>query len=1038
MPVPSDSSINDIERLRTLHATGLMDSAASETYDRLVRLAAKILDAPVALVSLVDNERQFFKGCIGLPLDLARSRQTPIRQSFCRYVVESSKPLIVNDASLDPLLKDHPAHTELGVCAYAGFPIRTTDNEILGSFCVLDWKPRKWLPEQLDILEDLTQSVITEIELSLALREIRVVAAESMLNEARTHAVITSALDCIISTDESGTVLEFNPAAEATFGYKASYAIGKQMVDLIVPPAFRAAHLAGMERYLKSGKAHIIGNRIEIVAQKADGSIFPVELALTELEIPVRIFTAYMRDITERKSAAEEINRSSAMLQAIQKAQSQFILDLTGATAFEGLLASLLSMTGSESGFVAEVLHSEQRTPYLRTRAIAGEAWDDLCHGILGDGRQEYIDFGNQDNFLGAALNSGAPIISNDPKSDPRSGAHYGAQPKIENFLGIPFMHGTEMVGMVGMANRPDGYNVGLIDYLQPFLTTCGNLISAQRVREQRTAFEERLRIERDFKSAIFDTATALVLVLDSNGTVVDFNRSCEKMTGFTREEVTGVPVWATPFYPKEDREASHKYWTERTTNWPPAVHERWWISRNGSRHLTAWNTSIIRGEDGKPAFFVRCGLDITEQRRNEQALLQARHREIEIGAQIQQTLLMTKPPEVIAGFRTGAVMHASQKIDGDYIEFFNCGNQLLHFDFLIGDVMGKGATAALLGAASKGQFQRAIRRLIIQTSEFGRAPEPEEILAAVQQVMAPELIHLDSFITLNYARFHPGKRMLTLIDCGHTRTIHYRAQTEEWVYLQGNNLPLGVLEHETFVPLSVPINIGDIVLFYSDGVTEAVNSDGEFFGEEGLMHTVQAASHMPPQELTNLVFETVCEYTGTRQVSDDFTCVAFRFEQDTSYISEHRAAREFPATMDSLEEIRIFVTEFCQKEVGPLVEDTVHLMVLAVNEAITNIVRHAYGGRDGYHVQVIIEAAADEVIFYLHDGGLPFDPTGIPEPDFDGGKDGGFGLFIIQQCMDAVYYEHYDLGKNCLSMSRKIRPEDRVGPDRRPAVYDI
>jgi PAS domain S-box-containing protein len=1015
-----------------------MDSKPSESYDRLVRLAAKLIHAPVALVSLVDSERQFFKGCVGLPESLSKSRQTPIRQSFCKIVVDSEKPLIVNDTGTDPVLKDHPAHTELGVAAYAGFPIVTSDNQVLGSFCAIDWKPRVWTKEELETLQDITHSVITEIELALSLRETRIVAAESLLNEARTHAVITSALDCIISIDEQGTILEFNPAAEATFGYSAAAAIGKKMAELIVPPAFREAHYAGMARYQKTLKPHVIGKRIEIIGMRADGSEVPIELALSVLEFPVRIFTAFIRDITERKLAAEEINRSATMLQAIQKSQAQFIVDITGSTAFETLLSCLLAMTNSDSGFVAEVLHTSSGSPYLKARSLTGEIWTRCKSGIIRQSEALDIQFFDQNNLIGAALSSRAPVISNDPQNDPRAGELYPGYEKLQSLLAIPFMHGEEMVGMIGVANRPGGYSAALIEYLRPFLATAGNLISAQQDRERRKSAEETLRIERDFKTAIFDTATALVIVLDNSGTVVDFNSSCEEMTGYSRSEVIGKPIWTTPFYPREDVEASRKYWTERTANWPPANHERWWIARSGARRLTAWNTSVIRDENGKPAYYVRCGLDITEQRRNEQALIQARQREIEIGAQIQQTLLMTRPPEVIAGFRTGSIMQASQKIDGDYIEFFNCGNQLLHFDFLIGDVMGKGATAALLGAASKGQFQRAIRRLIIQTSEFNRAPEPVEILAAVQEVMAPELINLDSFITLNYARFHPGQRKLSLIDCGHTSTMHYHSRSNTWEFLQGKNLPLGVLEHESYIAMDVPIDLGDIILFYSDGVTEAVNTNGEFFGEEGLLRTVQSAAQMAPPDLAKHIYEEVCQFTGTTQMADDFTCVAFRFEQDNTHIAEHRIAREFPADMDSLEEIRTHVTEFCQREVGPLVEEAVQYMVLAVNEAVTNIVRHAYGGRPGNRLQIIIEALDDEVIFYLHDNGLPFDPTGAPQPDFDGGRDGGFGLFIIEQCMDAVYYNHYDLGKNCLSMSRKIKPEDRVGPDRRPAVYDI
>jgi formate hydrogenlyase transcriptional activator len=158
-----DEAIASAERLAALHRTGLLDSPPEEAFDRLTRLAAAVLHVPVALVSLVDGYRQFFKSTVGLPEPLASKRETPLSHSFCKHVVASGSPLIVSDARQHPLVKDNRAVSELGVIAYAGIPLIAPGGQVLGSFCVVDTRPREWKPEEIAILESLAASVMTEI-----------------------------------------------------------------------------------------------------------------------------------------------------------------------------------------------------------------------------------------------------------------------------------------------------------------------------------------------------------------------------------------------------------------------------------------------------------------------------------------------------------------------------------------------------------------------------------------------------------------------------------------------------------------------------------------------------------------------------------------------------------------------------------------------------------------------------------------------------------------------------------------------------------
>ena len=128
-------------------------------------------------------------------------------------------------------------------------------------------------------------------------------------SEERMRAVLHAALDCVMTIDQQGNVVEWNPAAEATFGYRHAEAVGRDMAELIIPPRLRSAHHAGIARYLKTGEGPILGRRLEMPAIRSDGSEFLAELAI--VPIPDKpLFTGYLRDISDRRRAEKELRAS--------------------------------------------------------------------------------------------------------------------------------------------------------------------------------------------------------------------------------------------------------------------------------------------------------------------------------------------------------------------------------------------------------------------------------------------------------------------------------------------------------------------------------------------------------------------------------------------------------------------------------------------------------------------------------------------------------------------------------------------------------
>jgi GAF domain-containing protein len=164
---PADvvAAVRDRERIAAVRATGLLDTPADEAFDRHARIAAEALGAPVALVSLVDEDRQFFKSCLGLPEPWATRRGTPLSHSFCQHVVASREPILIPDARDHPVLRDNLAIRDLGVVAYAGMPLLDREGHALGTLCAIDHEPRQWSKRQVELLKDLAAGVSREIGL---------------------------------------------------------------------------------------------------------------------------------------------------------------------------------------------------------------------------------------------------------------------------------------------------------------------------------------------------------------------------------------------------------------------------------------------------------------------------------------------------------------------------------------------------------------------------------------------------------------------------------------------------------------------------------------------------------------------------------------------------------------------------------------------------------------------------------------------------------------------------------------------------------
>jgi GAF domain-containing protein len=162
-------ALDDPERLAAMERLDLLNAKPDSGFDRYTALAAEMLDAPIALVSLVDSRRQFFLSNHSEE-PMKNYDETPLSYSFCQHAVRAKAPLVIPDARDHPLVSENPAIEAFGIVSYAGAPIMTPDDQALGTLCVMDEKPRQWTPEQVEMLTDLAAAVGSEIRLRAEMR----------------------------------------------------------------------------------------------------------------------------------------------------------------------------------------------------------------------------------------------------------------------------------------------------------------------------------------------------------------------------------------------------------------------------------------------------------------------------------------------------------------------------------------------------------------------------------------------------------------------------------------------------------------------------------------------------------------------------------------------------------------------------------------------------------------------------------------------------------------------------------------------------
>lgn len=277
----------------------------------------------------------------------------------------------------------------------------------------------------------------------------------------------------------------------------------------------------------------------ELELSTKNGPTFLCRLVAHQTNGEVDSVLAVASDITRRKQAEDRLREFHRLVDSIRRTQLDYLSDTPADAVFNQLLENVLSLTGSQCGFIGEIRCDDHDQRSLLVRAITNLAFDPSSAQLgrrVADGSLALPD---RDKLFSRAAFADEVVISNDPLDDPCAAGFPPGLPPIRCFLGMPIRFKGELVGMLAIANRPDGFDQALADYLQPYLASCGAIVGAYRADQARQRAEGQLRLTQ----AAVENAADAMFTIRPDGRFIDVNRTSCLWLEYTRDELVEMSV---------------------------------------------------------------------------------------------------------------------------------------------------------------------------------------------------------------------------------------------------------------------------------------------------------------------------------------------------------------------------------------------------------------------------------------------------------------------------------------------------------------
>lgn len=304
----SGQKFEEQSRLAELKSYNILDTPPESSFSDIVYLASTLCESPISLISLIDENRQWFKACIGLNVT-----ETSREVAFCDHVVKEKKMLVIEDAMLDDRFKNNPlVLNEPGIRFYAGVPLFSGEH-VLGTLCIIDIKPRALSISQKHSLEALARQVMNQFDLRRALQELNNVQTKLRGENQRYFSLVDHLKEVVFQTDIEGKWTFLSPAWEKILGYKTADCIGKNFIHYI----YGDDHELSVSKFAPLIKNECQFCRCEIRYIKSNGDICWVEVFAQPTfnsEGHMIGTTGTITDTTERKEQEKIIEKQRAKM----------------------------------------------------------------------------------------------------------------------------------------------------------------------------------------------------------------------------------------------------------------------------------------------------------------------------------------------------------------------------------------------------------------------------------------------------------------------------------------------------------------------------------------------------------------------------------------------------------------------------------------------------------------------------------------------------------------------------------------------------
>ncbi|HUE75497.1 MAG TPA: GAF domain-containing protein [Chloroflexota bacterium] len=592
MSIDLTRAVTSPKRLQALRGLGLLDTPAEAAFDRLTHLATRLLGTSMALISLVDQDRQFFKSSVGLPEPWLSRRGTPLSHSYCQFAVSSGEPLIVEDARAHELLRGNPALVDLGFVAYAGIPLITSGGHALGTFCVIDNQPRSWTDDDISTLRDLAASVMTEFELRAAVAESQRQKLEAERERSHLSTLVNATREGICRVDLNGRCTFINAAGAALLGCQPADLLDQKIRESAIVGADAATSSSTAAQPVSDVFA--IDQNLDLATGtiwRRDGTPIPVEFSSRPMREDGRVTgqVVVFRDITLRRSSEDNVRRRVEQLQSIY--------DLCDAV---GRVAALEEIYSEALTGLRRTLEADRASVLLfdPDGVMRFKAWQGLS--------DDYRRTTEGHSPWSADTLDAQPVLIGDVMDDPTLG------PLRDVILGegiralgfIPLTHGGRLLGKF------------MIYYDAPHQFTTEEVHSAQAIASQIAMAIERKRSEEHLSlyREIFARSSEAIAIIDAQGLYIEQNEAHHALVGYSNEELRGQ----TPAIHFGDQafaeigqvlSQSGRYFGES-------------VSRTKDGRLLDVELSAFSVRDGAGEFLCHVGVkrDVTERKRTERA----------------------------------------------------------------------------------------------------------------------------------------------------------------------------------------------------------------------------------------------------------------------------------------------------------------------------------------------------------------------------------------------------------------------------------